>query len=262
MPLPVTFATLTQGNQPLSLLDTQFSALSALIEIPCVASGQNTITLTPANNTPTIAAYTNLTPTFAWVQPQTTTGAVTIGLAGLTQLNAYGSNGGVALGSGDLSAGNTYICSFNSALNSGAGGFVVDSFSAVTTLGNWVPILRGDSVAGTPTYTTQAGSYEQVGRQVTARFVIVTTALTGCTGNMQITGLPLTNNSIFPGMPVFSQVSGWTPGGAYSVLGGVVNASTTTIILLDWGPGVATRASPVTDFAAATSMYGFVTYHV
>ncbi len=261
MPLPVTFATLAAGNQNASLFDTQFAAVGALTIIPCTASGQNAVLLTPKANTPTVASYTDLTPVFAWKQAQTTTSTVTIQVTGLTAIMAYGSGGGVALGSGDLAAGNSYQASYLSSLNAGAGGFVVNSFSAVTTQSTWVPTVQGDGLAGTPTYGTQIGSYEQIGRQVTARFIMISTALTGCTGNLLLAGLPVACGTV-PGNCDMSYVNGWTPGSTYSVLGGVIDAATAYIKLIDWGPGVAVRQSPVTDFAAATTLRGFVNYSV
>ena len=127
MALPVTFATLPAGNEPLSLIDQQFAALGALTTIPCTASGQNAVVLTPAANTPTINAYTPEAPRFGWTQAQTSTGAVTLQLTGgLAALNAYKNNGQSAVGSSDLVAGASYTAYFLSTLNAGAGGFVVD----------------------------------------------------------------------------------------------------------------------------------------
>jgi hypothetical protein len=140
MPLPVTFATLTQGNQPASLFDTQFAAEGALVHIPCTATGQNAVTLTLAANAPTITAYTDLAPCFLWVQAQTTTGAVTIKVSGLGFLNAYRNNGQTAIGSGDLVAGFAYQAFPLSTLNGGAGGWVVDAFSTAAAGGAFVSV--------------------------------------------------------------------------------------------------------------------------
>lgn len=117
------------------LFDQQFSALAVCTQIPCSASGQNAVTLTPNANTPLIVAYTDLAPAFIWTQAQTTTGAVTIGLAGLAALNGYKLNGTAPLAANDLVAGNTYIGTTLNALNSGAGGFVVNTF-ALTNITN------------------------------------------------------------------------------------------------------------------------------
>lgn len=127
MSFPITFGTLAAGPQPLSDFDTQFAAVGALVQIPCAATGQNAVVLTPSANTPTISAYTNYAPVFGWTQAQTSTGAVTIQVAGgLAALNAYKNNGATAVGTSDLVAGSAYRAFFVQTLNSGAGGFVVD----------------------------------------------------------------------------------------------------------------------------------------
>jgi hypothetical protein len=126
MALPVNFATLQAGNEALSLLDTQFAAVAALGVIPCAAAGQNSITLTPNANTPTVSGYTDLSPSFSFAAAQTSNSAVTINVAGIGARNAYRNNGQTACGAGDLVAGCVYKATFLTALNSGAGGFVVD----------------------------------------------------------------------------------------------------------------------------------------
>jgi len=55
--------------------------------------------------------------------------------------------------------------------------------------GTWTPVVYGDAVEGTGTYTTQVGNYTRIGRQVTIQYQIVLTAHTG-SGNMQLKGLP------------------------------------------------------------------------
>ncbi len=132
MPLPVTFGTLTGGNQNLSLFDTQFAAVAALGIIPCAASGQNAVALTPNTNTPTISSYTDLAPAFVFVAAQTSSGPVTINVAGLGARNAYKFNGATQVGSGDFVAGQMYKATPLQALNAGAGGFVVDVIPAST----------------------------------------------------------------------------------------------------------------------------------
>ena len=55
--------------------------------------------------------------------------------------------------------------------------------------GTWTPVVYGDAVEGTGTYTTQVGNYTRIGRQVTLQYQIVLTAHTG-SGNMLLKGLP------------------------------------------------------------------------
>jgi hypothetical protein len=133
MTLPVTFATLPTGNEALSLFDTQFGAVAALGVIPCACAGTNSLTLTPNANTPTISAYTDLAPSFSFAAATVSTGAVTINVAGLGARAAYKWQGQQTVAANDLIAGNVYKATFLTALNSGAGGFVVDAigFGAV-----------------------------------------------------------------------------------------------------------------------------------
>jgi hypothetical protein len=62
--------------------------------------------------------------------------------------------------------------------------------------GTWTPTARGETTAGTTTYTNQTGAYTKVGRQVTVTFRLAYSALTG-TGNLLIQGLPFSNNGTY-----------------------------------------------------------------
>jgi hypothetical protein len=147
MALPVVFATLAGGNQPLSLLDTQFSAVAALGSIPCAAAGQNTIALTPFSNTPTVSSYPDLAPSFVFAAAQTSTGAVTINAALAGARNAYKWNGSLQCGAGDIIAGNVYRATPLAALNSGSGGFVVDAIGALNNRADIEFVIDGGGVA-------------------------------------------------------------------------------------------------------------------
>lgn len=129
MALPHVFANVSVLQTP--HLDDNFNALGALVIIPCTASGTNTILLTPASNTPTVSAYSNLTPVFAFIAAATSNGAVTINVNGIGAKNLYKSNGAVAAGAGDIVSGGLYVISYNSALNAAVGGFVMNNPSTV-----------------------------------------------------------------------------------------------------------------------------------
>lgn len=150
MSLPVTFATLTGGNQPLSLLDTQFAAVGALGAIPCACSGQNALTLTPLANTPTVSSYTDLQPSFVFTAAQTCTSAVTANVNLIGSRNVYKANGQIAVGSGDFFAGDVYRLTYLSALNGGLGGFIADVFSGNALLSAMEFVIGGGGVAITP----------------------------------------------------------------------------------------------------------------
>jgi hypothetical protein len=128
MPLPVTFAQLPEGDNPASLLDNQFAAVAALTVIPCQCTGTNQLALTVFLDGPTVPAYTDLSPVFAFMTPNTNTGNVTINVESLGEYPAFKNNGNDLIENGDLIAGCAYQCFYLSFLNSGGGGFVVNVY--------------------------------------------------------------------------------------------------------------------------------------
>lgn len=144
MGLPVTFATLAAGNQPLSLFDTQFLAVADLGYIPCSAgAGPNNITLTPFANTPTISSYPDLAPGFVFVAAATSTGAVSLNVSLVGARNAYKWNGLQPAGANDIVSGAIYRAIPLAALNGGLGGFVVDAIGNSNTLTDVEFIIDG-----------------------------------------------------------------------------------------------------------------------
>jgi hypothetical protein len=154
--LPVIFATLPGGNQPLSLFDTQFAAVSALGAVPCAAAGQNTIALTPFANTPTIASYPDLQPSFVFAAAQTSNGSVTINASLVGARNAYKWNGLQQCGSGDIVAGFVYRATPLAALNGGLGGFVVDAIGVNNNAVDFEVVIDG---GGSPIATGPKGFF-------------------------------------------------------------------------------------------------------
>src|SRR5215470_3774528 len=128
MPLPVTFAQLPSGDNPASLLDTQFTALAGFVFIPCAATGQNVIQLEPFADAPLVNSYTDLAPVFTFAAAQTCTGNVTINVSGLGEAPAFKANGGAPVVSGDILQGLVYQAVWLTSLNGGAGGFVLNIF--------------------------------------------------------------------------------------------------------------------------------------
>ncbi len=122
MPLPFIFANVTSAHG--SDLDNDFAALGALTPIPCTVAGSNALVLTPATDTPTIGAYENYQP-FSGAAISANTSGVTISVGGLSALVVYEDTpaGPVALTGGEIQPGNFIYAVYDSALNSGAGGF-------------------------------------------------------------------------------------------------------------------------------------------
>lgn len=155
MTLPVpSFAALAAGNQNLSLFDSQFAAVAALGAIPCTATGANTVVLTLGASTPLVSAYVDLAPAFVFKQAQNNSGATTIAVGSLSPLTAYKSNGSTPIGSGDLVAGNLYVCRPLSSLNGGNGGFVVDVVGTAAASAGL--IVSANFYAGSQTITIPA----------------------------------------------------------------------------------------------------------
>lgn len=136
---------------------------------------------------------------------------------------------------------------------------VVFPYTATT----WTPTLQGSTGAGAPTYTTQSGSYEQIGRQVTVRFNILTTGLGGPTGVMQIGGLPVASASTTSdnGECAAMSMTGVTLDASFTYLVGDIIPGTSVIRLFEVGSGQTATLATVAKFGAATGLQGSCTYH-
>jgi len=152
MALPNTFAAVTAATG--AQLDANFNAVGKLGIIPCAVSGTNALTLTPtAGIAPTIAAYSNYLQ-FSGIFVASNTGAVTVQVGSLPALNAYKDSlaGPVALSGGESILGCAFLAEYDSALNTGAGGFHIytnTGFAGGTVTGNIV--LSGSSLIGVGT---------------------------------------------------------------------------------------------------------------
>ena len=122
MALPNTpFATRTAPQ--MVELDQTFAAVAALGTVSCTAVGTNSIALTPGTAGPTISAYFNHL-LVAFVPAGASTGAVTAQVSGLPSVNVYiQGSPSVQAGASTIPAGVLQFMAYNSALNSGNGGF-------------------------------------------------------------------------------------------------------------------------------------------
>lgn len=108
---------------PVTDLDDTFTQLGYYVIVPCTATGTNTIALTPTSGTPSITALSNYM-IFTFQAANTTTGSVTINVAGQGNLNAYLPDGLTQAGNGTFVANQLYGVMYSTAINSGAGGFI------------------------------------------------------------------------------------------------------------------------------------------
>lgn len=146
-----------------------------------------------------------------------------------------------------------------------SGEATLSSAGAVTlgSRGTWTPVIAGSTTAGTATYTTQVGSYEVLGRTVIARFDIVTSALSGGSGNATITGLPVTaaNTTGDAGTCTIAQATGVTTDSGYTAIAGVVSPNTAVVTLYENGSNKTGQPDAVGNLAAATTLVGTCIYH-
>lgn len=163
-----------------------------------------------------------------------------IGGGGGLGSNAYTSTAFAPLASPALT--NPTIGGGSAITSSGPGGTMASG--AYTTVGtaavqnyiasSWSPAITTDSVVGTPAYTIQIGTYEQIGRQVTVRWLIQLSGWTGSpTGSVLISGLPVavanvTNDNGKCWINDYVIASGG-PG-----LSGTIAFNTTSIIIRTW----------------------------
>lgn len=139
-----TFSNLTSAQ--MSFLDNMFGYVSGFGFVPCTAAGTNTIALTPNANTPAIAAYGNYQG-YTFVAAGNSTGSVTVNVNGVGALPLYVAGGGSQAGNGSISGNVLYMIVYNSALNSGGGGFV---------------IVDATSTGGGTSDTNRLGSYKNL----------------------------------------------------------------------------------------------------
>lgn len=120
-------------------LDNNFTTVSGQAPIPCTVSGSNSITLTQ-NGTGVVpsAALTQYTQglVFTGIVASSNTAATQARVGTLALLNVYRdtSSGPVQLSGGELISGNAFSLQYDSALNSGNGGFHAITTTAVTTV--------------------------------------------------------------------------------------------------------------------------------
>jgi hypothetical protein len=141
-----TYANLADGLQNLSLWDQSLSDMGSLGLIPCTASGTNAVTLTPLASAfaPNISAPPQQLQNFTFVAAATSTGSVTI-----NGLKLYKEDGVTQAAANDLLANVLYGIAYNSALNSGAGGYQI-TFPVTSIIS---PVITGATISGS-TITT------------------------------------------------------------------------------------------------------------
>ncbi len=97
--------------------------------------------------------------------------------------------------------------------------------------GTWVPAYGGSGSNPTPTYLVQDGKYTKIGRMVYWSAEITTTASTGGSGNLQISGFPFACGSRYAGGATINYANGWTT--AAPNVGTIFNGATVMPLYAD-----------------------------
>lgn len=126
MAYPTIFANLAAGNQSLALFDAMFNQVAQMVAIPSIASGTNTLVLTPIGNAPSLSNYQNFS-SFRFVATATSSASVSAGYQALPSLPVFFSDGITQIGSGAIISGQEYVLIFVQSVNSGAGGFIIEN---------------------------------------------------------------------------------------------------------------------------------------
>jgi hypothetical protein len=175
-------------------------------------------------------------------------------------------------GSGSGSTGSQYtlsrggIANLNGGTLPGASIGTVSNFGCSSSVvcygsGTWTPSLVGTS-GGPVSYSIQTGSYEQIGRQVTARFTIILSALNGISGALTITGLPVTSANVSNDYGQCSILPGSiTNSTGYTQVVADLAPNGTIITLLETGSGQALQGLLASKLSSSSIILGFCNYH-
>lgn len=128
--------------------------------------------------------------------------------------------------------------------------------------GTWTPTLIGASTPGTgQTYTTQSGSYEQIGRQVTIRFNILATSLGTAAGGLRISSLPITAANVADDNGVCT-ITFYTVSALGALSYGITGlvAPNTAVIIPYQNTNTGSSVVTVTQAGASAQLEGFCSY--
>lgn len=135
-------------------------------------------------------------------------------------------------------------------------GTIVETQATFLNFTTFTPTIAGSGTAGTPTYTTQSGSYSRQGQVsgsqlVNFRLRVSWSALAGAVGNLVVGGLPFAAANT-DDVPVNVVADSLTFAGQ---LAGMINKNTTTISLYSQATGAAVAGVAI-DTAATVWISG------
>ncbi len=190
MALPYSFSNNSSPTGP--EVDADLAQLGSQSTVPCTVSGTNALTLTQRINTSTVTAYANNN-RYSGVATATNTAATTARVGALAALNVYRDSpaGPVPLTGGEIVNGCAFTLVYDSALNTGAGGFHL--FSTTSSFA-----FSGGTITGSIFLTDGASFTSTLTPALLSAASINATSLFGTTlaaGSGSITNATLVNAS-------------------------------------------------------------------
>jgi hypothetical protein len=106
--------------------------------------------------------------------------------------------------------------------------------------GNFTPCITGTISAGSNAYSVQVGTYTKIGNRVLFEIYVRLSASSGMAGNLQVTGLPFTSNSLANNYSVCTTdfIGVTMPSPSYSQIVSSLAPGQTSLNLLVEGTGV------------------------
>lgn len=130
--------------------------------------------------------------------------------------------------------------------------------------GTWSPVLSGGTTPGTPTYSTQLGRYQLVGKVCNYWIRLVTSGLSTAAGTVNIS-LPFTAQTVTSFNWVGASGCGnvnLNTGGAYYNCTPIIASAGTTLILYQVGDNNGQAALTIADLSATTDFILMGSYQV
>jgi len=129
--------------------------------------------------------------------------------------------------------------------------------------GTWTPYVTGSLTVGSPTYYSQVGHYEKIGRQVTVRGYIVVNQLNTLDGSVRILGLPFASNSTVGNRSVcsFGRCDSLAISAGESVTGQIVE-NTSQIVVYVWSLATGTSNMDDAELSDTAELQFTATYSV
>ena len=154
MAWPTIFAQLSGGNQPLAIFDAMFQQVAQMIAVPCLASGANSITVSPIANAPILSSYTEFC-AVRFKAAGTSSGPISLQFLTLPNLPVYLGDGLTQAGGNATVINQEYVAVFSQALNTGSGGWFLESATVPAAASGAAGYVSGLSIVNGGTPNTQ-----------------------------------------------------------------------------------------------------------